>query len=58
MEGINNYTTREVMENINNIQKRIDDVYSKRFFLDMEIKNLKKQLEYWKNLDTSQTKII
>lgn len=53
-----NYTQKEVIENIETLSNRIDELKRARTELTKNINSMKKQVEKWQDLDLSQTKLI
>lgn len=52
------YNQEEVLINIGIFQRKEDDLKNQRNELNKEINRIKKQKEYWENLDISQLKIV
>jgi hypothetical protein len=52
------YTQKEVLKYINIFRDREDEVLNKRKELNKELFRIRKQKEYWENLDISQLKLI
>lgn len=52
------YNQEEVLINIGIFSKKEDDLKNQRKELNKELNRIKKQKEYWQNLDISQLKII
>lgn len=52
------YNQEEVLINIGIFQRKEDDLKNQRKELNKEINRIKKQKEYWENLDISQLKIV
>ena len=54
----NTYTQDEVDANIIDLTRILDNLTAKRTAITQNINAKKKQIEYWKSLDKSQTKIF
>jgi cell division septum initiation protein DivIVA len=52
------YTQKEVLQNINTLQDELDVSKLKRTEITKRINELKKQIQYWKDLDLSQLKMF
>jgi cell division septum initiation protein DivIVA len=52
------YTQKEVLQNINTLQDELDASKLKRTEVTKRINELKKQIQYWKDLDLSQLKMF
>lgn len=67
MNGLNNlkrnkmenkYTEKEVQRNLNILTKTEDDLLQQRKAINQELSRNRKQIEYWKELDLSQLRIL
>jgi hypothetical protein len=54
----NKYTQQEVMSNISKLNKIESDLILQRKELNRQLLEIRKQIEYWKDLDLSQLKIF
>ena len=52
------YTQKEVLKYINIFRDREGEMLNKRKELNKELFRIRKQKEYWENLDISQLKLI
>lgn len=52
------YTQKEVLQNINTLQNELDVSKLKRTEITKRINELKKQIQYWRDLDLSQLKMF
>ena len=52
------YTNEEIQSNINKLNTRIDQLKLQRTDITQNINHLKKQIEEWELLDTSQLKMF
>jgi len=52
------YTGKEVLQNISTLQDELDVSKLKRTEITKRINELKKQIQYWKELDLSQLKMF
>lgn len=52
------YTQKEVLKYINIFRDREEDMLNVRKQLNKELFRIRKQKEYWENLDISQLKLI
>lgn len=58
MNNHKTYTQAEIQSNINKLQKNLDLLVLNRKSLNSDIRNVKKQIEYWNELDSSQYKMF
>ena len=54
----NTYTQKEILSNINRLQDEVELLKLKRTEISKRINELKKQIDYWKDLDISQIKMF
>jgi hypothetical protein len=54
----NRYTQREVAANIAKLTKAESDLVSQRKEINRQLLEVRRQIEYWKELDLSQLKIF
>ena len=54
----NKYTEKEVQRNLHILIKNEDDLLQQRKVINQELSRNRKQIEYWKELDLSQLKIL
>jgi hypothetical protein len=54
----NKYTEKEVQRNLNILTKTEDDLLQQRKAINQELSRNRKQIEYWKELDLSQLRIL
>jgi hypothetical protein len=54
----NTYTQKEILSNINKLQDEVELLKLKRTEISKRINELKKQVDYWKDLDISQIKMF
>lgn len=52
------YTQEEILRNINTFQKKEEDLINQRKELNKELGRVRKQKEYWEELDISQLKLL
>ena len=55
---VNTYTQKEILSNINRLQDEVELLKLKRTEISKRINELKKQIDYWKDLDISQIKMF
>ena len=55
---VNIYTQKEILSNINKLQDEVELLKLKRTDISKRINELKKQVDYWKDLDISQIKMF
>lgn len=55
---VNTYTQKEILSNINKLQDEVELLKIKRTEINERINELKKQVNYWKDLDISQIKNV
>ena len=58
METSNLHTPEEIDSNINILKNREENLLRERKELNQRIKEVKNNIAYWENLDTSQTKLL
>lgn len=58
MNNHKTYTQAEIQSNISKLQKNLDLLVLNRKSLNSDIRNVKKQIEYWNELDSSQYKMF
>lgn len=51
------YTQKEIESNVSTLTAEQDDLLLQRKELNRRLRELKKQIAYWKDLDLSQTRI-
>lgn len=54
----NKYTEKEIQVNLSILTRKEDDLLQQRKAINSELSHNRKQIEYWKNLDLSQLKIL
>lgn len=55
---VNTYTQKEILSNINKLQDEVELLKLKRTEISKRVNELKKQIDYWKDLDVSQIKMF
>lgn len=55
---VNTYTQKEILSNINKLQDEVELLKLKRTELSKRVNELKKQIDYWKDLDISKIKMF
>ena len=58
MEQVKTYTQKEILSNISKLQDEVELLKLKRTEITKRINVLKKQVDYWAELDISQTRIF
>jgi len=54
----NKYTEKEVQTNLSILSKAEDELLQQRKAINQELSRKRKQIEYWKELDLSQLRIL
>lgn len=55
---MNNYTNEEIQSNINKLTAKSDSLKLQRTAISKDINQIKKQIQYWQEMDLSQLKIM
>lgn len=58
MEKENTYTPEEIDEKISELSKRMDNLIKSRKSINQTVRELRKQVEYWVEIDPRQTKMF